>query len=463
MDNKKRITFFLVCITLLGAFFRLFHINFQSLWSEELYAIILTDPKNHILSLTDVARSTGSQAFYMFLYGVFKIFYYEDVVGRVACAIIGIIAIPVFYFLVKEFDEPKTGLFASLLVAVNYWHIYYSQELNHYSMAFLFSALSYLFLTRAYKYTRELDFAGYVIFTALLLNTHSFGFILFGVQIITIFLLIRFYKSEKKFREGFVVGAITILILAPWGNFLITDLFTGYPWMPHPKFYFILAYLYNYFGKDVLITLIYVILIGVFFKTILKKNTTEEKQKPLYLILILWLVLPYAITFIMSLFGNSILDIRFTIVFLPAWLMVLAIGWANINNTKWKFILVACITFSSLINLFVFKKYYTTVHKQQMREVSQLVKTKNISSDPVYSKLSWEFNFYFRDARKKVIPLDSLRYDSLTLKGENKFWLLQLESSQEELDKLTDEFKIIENYSFHHANAFLIQKNSKIK
>ncbi len=457
MNNKKALPFFLICITLIGAGLRLFHINFQSLWIEELYTIRVTDPINNILTIVDISRGDGSQAFSMLLHYVFNVFHYEDSVGRILCALIGIAAIPVTYFLVNDLEGHKTGLFASLLIAINYWHIYYSQELSSYSMAFLFSTLSYLFFIRAYKFTRGVDFMGYVICTIVLLNTLSFGFLILTSQIITLVLLDIVYHLSKKHREGFIIGVVTILLFASWTQTISINLFTGYAWMPHPKFYFIPAYFHNYFGKDILVSIAFSFLSVLFFRSVIK-NYSQKQSDPLHLILILWLALSYLIPYAISLFGNSILDIRYTMVSLPAWIAIIAIGWSKIENPKWKTVLIVIVSLASFINLFFIKEHYSKIQKQQLREVSQLIKTKNKSRYPMYSSFSWEYNFYFRDDQEKVIKFDSLQNNQKSL---TKFWLLQVGSPEGEVLKLKDQFTVVEQYSFFNANALLMEKRKR--
>jgi len=444
-------------IFVLGAALRFYHINFQSLWLEELHDVILADPKHHILTITDIGAMFGSKAFYLFLHLVFEIFSYEDIVGRVAFALIGILALPVIYFLGKEFDSPETGLFAALLAAINYYHIHYSQEVNFYSMGFLFSALSYLFFIRSYKYLKEGAFAAYVVSTILLLHTHSFGFIVFLAQIITVVVLSVMYKAEKKFWRGFVIAAVSILIFAPWTQVLVSELLTGHPWMPKPAIYALLSYFYNYSGKDVLVTIIFAALIILFFRSFIRPDANDEQKKPLHLILILWLVLVYVLPFIKSFIGNSILDMRFTIIFLPALLIAVAVGWSKLKKTKWKLVCAVCIVLSSLINLLFLTEHYTKVQKQQIREVSNFVKTNNKAQHAVFSSSSREFNFYFPDPGSTVNPLDSLDR-IMDLSVIDKAWILRINPSEEELLILSGKFRMLEKHSFHETEALLIQK-----
>lgn len=459
LHHKKRTLPILGLIIVAAAFLRLYHIDYQSLSFDELRSAESTIPSNKLITINEVSENFGSQAFYILLFFIFKFLGYEAVVGRLTFAIIGILAVPIFYFLGKEFGRPEIGLFSAFLVAFNYFHIDYSQELNFYSMIFLFSALSYLFFIRSYKYSRDLDFIIYSLLTICLLRTHNYGFIIFLSQIATVLVLCKFYNTEWKFVNGFAFSVVIILLFAPWNQAVINDLVIGYEWMPRPKFYFMLGYAYNYFGKDIVVTLICFVLIALFAKPFIRREDSEKNLIPLHVILILWLSLTHLFTFVKSFFGNSIMDIRLTISFLPVWFVIIAIGWSKITSTKLKLGVAACIVLSVLVNLFFIRKYYTTVQKEQVREIAQIVKSKNTAGDSIYSESPSVLNFYFQNHPNQVIHLDSLQHDSLTLHSVNTFWLINIGSLKgDEFPQLTDRFEIAQKYSLYQVDALLMVK-----
>jgi hypothetical protein len=93
-----------------------------------------------------------------------------------------------------------------------------------------------------------------------------------------------------------------------------------------------------------------------------------------------------------------------------------------------------------------------------MREVSHLVKEKNENAYPVYSSNSWEFNFYFRDAKYEVNSVDSLEKGKSNLSA---FWLLQVGTPESDLLKFTNEFQVVENHVFYNSYALLIEKRKE--
>jgi hypothetical protein len=146
---------------------------------------------------------------------------------------------------------------------------------------------------------------------------------------------------------------------------------------------------------------------------------------------------------------------KYTIITLPAWFLLFSISWDKIKNEKWKLALIIMLPLSAMINLTFFKQHYTRLEKDQFREVSEIVITKNQFHYPVRSELAWHFNFYFRNCEDKVSYLDMKN-----LPQEQKFWLLQANLFPEQVDAelkyLDDNFIIADRYYLHGANAFLM-------
>ncbi|OGO35107.1 MAG: hypothetical protein A2W35_11500 [Chloroflexi bacterium RBG_16_57_11] len=57
-------------------------------------------------------------------------------------ALVGIITIPVFYFIVARLFGSSVGLISSALLAVSTWHIYWSQNVRFYALLLLFYSLA---------------------------------------------------------------------------------------------------------------------------------------------------------------------------------------------------------------------------------------------------------------------------------------------------------------------------------
>jgi uncharacterized membrane protein len=451
----------LIAITALGGFLRLYHLSYQSLWLDELHSVIPTDPLNPIPLLIEYCKHDQPPLFFLFLTSVFRIFETTDFAARLACSLLGIISIPVAYLLGKEFYNKKVGILTALLTCVNFYHIFYSQEVRFYSLTFLLAALSYLFFLRGFKRGKVIDYVGYIFFTASLLYTHYYGLLIFGVQSITFVLLVIIYKRDKKFIIGGILSGILVLVaFIPWIPVIIHDLGLTDFWMKKPPVYFMAKFIYEYFGKDALVSTVFFLCLLYFLKPFLRKVWLQQ-EGPIYIILASWVILSYLVPYVKSMISTPILATRYTMVTLPACMVLFAMGLSKIPKLKWQYSVIIIVVLSSLTNLFFIRKYYTSPNKTQFREVSQLVQSRNSQSGyPVLSSLTWFYGWYFKGQPNQVKDVNSSNFDSI-----DKFWLIQAHfpdtTRQREVRKFTDRFDIAEKYQFFQADAVLMVKKKE--
>jgi hypothetical protein len=286
-----------------------------------------------------------------------------------------------------------------------------------------------------------------------LVNIHSYGFLLFICQLITFAIVFFVYKPKAIVLQGFILSAIAILLFTPWNESLLNELWVGYSWAERPKFYFGLAYFNNYFGKDILAT----ILAGCFILLFLKWAIESRKEKAhsqLNLIVLAWIVLSLFVPFAKSMIGNSILNIQYTIITIPALIIAICIGWETIKHGAIKIVMMAVFFLSSLITLIIIKDYYKAVNKTQIREASEFVVTKNAQSNyPIFTDAAWRVKFYFKNTSNHVIEDDSLMY----LPDARKIWLFSFSDQIE--NSVPSNFNLLEQQPFHQVNILLLERN----
>lgn len=349
---------------------------------------------------------------------------------------------------------------AALLTAINYFHIYHSQELRFYGLVFLLTALSYLFFIRAYKNEKLIDFIGYVLATIGLLYTHYFALIVILTQGIT-FLFLLMYKRNLKFViHSILSGIIMVLAFSPWIPIIISDMGIGLSFLKRPTPFFFAQYFYYYIGKDAITLIIFLVFVFLFIQSFRNRDSNDRQNTSLYLIIILWIVLTYLIPYVRSILVSPMLVVRYTMITLPAIIILLAIGWNVIKVAKYKYSLVIVLTLVAILNLIFFRHYYTRPEKSQFREASLKVQSANQSHLPIYSSLPWHFGFYFRNSADTVKNIELLEGSSV-----DQFWLLQAHFTNEEFEaetkKLRENFQIVESHPFFEANAILMKRREE--
>ncbi len=441
-------------IILLASALRLYHIDFQSLWYDELHSVVPTGPNSTFESIINYSRTDQPPLFFIYLHYAFVWFGYDSMTARVAAAVIGILGVPAVYWLGYEVSQKKEiGLMAAFLVATNYFCIYYSQEVRFYSMCFLLSTLSYCFYLRSYRTQNPTDFVGYIVTTVGLLYTHYYGIILYATQALTFIILLR-GKPGKRFIFISVLSGLLIFILFwPWIPTVLQDAGISSFWIKSPSPFFFFEYFYDYTGKDAITSLVLISLLIIYLRY--RNISISKLYYPSREILGWWIVFSYAIPYVRSITSTPILHPRYTIVTLPALLVLSAVGWAILSSTVWKRVSLVLLLVGIIVNFSFFKQPYTRITKDQFREASQFVRERN-NNLPIYSTFSWHYNFYFRDSVNKVQPLsiNNLQADS--------FWLLQGQLSEEdaqaEINKLTVNYQIVDSGTFFGTKALLFKR-----
>src|SRR5688572_14090497 len=122
--TRSAILLILSVITLIGFVLRIYHLDFQSLWFDELHSIVPTDPANSLSSIIEYCKRDQPPGYFILLHYFLSAFGYNEVVGRSASVLLGVLAIPVMYFFGKEIKGQGVGIAAALLTSLNYMHIY---------------------------------------------------------------------------------------------------------------------------------------------------------------------------------------------------------------------------------------------------------------------------------------------------------------------------------------------------
>ena len=135
--------FALVSVTLFGAALRLYKLGQWSFWIDEAYTVERSQVHG-LLSRTPVSLRLIRAS--MDLLGS------SDWSARIAPAIIGILTIPVLYFLARRLFDSVIALLSAFLLALSPWHLFWSQNTRFYSAQLLFYLLAlfaaYLWLER---------------------------------------------------------------------------------------------------------------------------------------------------------------------------------------------------------------------------------------------------------------------------------------------------------------------------
>lgn len=397
---------------------RWFHLDYQSLWVDEIASMNGADPELSIASVLQYSVMDQPPSFFLLLHGWLKIFPFTDISGRWLAAILGLAGIFMIYFLGKELRSDRVGLIASSITTFSFIHIYFSQEVRFYTLVFFAATGSFLFFIKAIRTERVIHFAVYVLFTALLIYTHYYGLVVLASQGIIFFLVFLIHKRTVKFFfTGFCVAVLIIIIISPWIPVFFSDIKTQQFWIPAEPFYFPVKYFYVYF-KDVISCIVFGSLL-IYYLWRLWSNYRVQRIIPVSDgILVGATILGYLIPTVYSLVQTPMLQERYTMVVLPNVIVMISIGVADLPR-RYGFTVVGVTCLTSVMSLVFVEKFYTTPRKEDWRGMVDLVIRESTHTQPIVSRHAWYCNYYFKsrgDNRRAWLPADlppSLHADSL--------------------------------------------------
>jgi mannosyltransferase len=440
--SRHRYTILLVAIVTLGAVLRLYHLGFQSLWYDEIHSAAESDPAYRDHSLWYFLMHVDQQPpLFFILEQVFIFFFGNNEIGvRLLPAVAGIVSIWAVYGLGKAFVDRRTGLYAALFLAVNTYAIHYSMEARPYSLALLFSMLSWTAMLRLLRDLSLRRTLVYVLWTLLMLYSNYFSVFVVMAQALAGALLLLDEEEKWRYIKRFLTaGVITGVCFLPLLIFLQYIVAIDAFWGGLPEEDFGISYFHEYFGKsDLLKPFLYLLLICFFVRLILesRESATVRGIKArslvlLTLISIIWVVCCLFIPFVRSYLVVPMLVPRYTIMVLPAFIVLIAAGLGAIRVSLLQAAIGTVFCLLSLAHLILVLDYYNTISKSQFRELAMFMSAPGTPQGPVIGyRTPWQQRYYlkrfgYRGAvleNEPVAGVDSL----LKLPGQQPFWISAL-------------------------------------
>jgi mannosyltransferase len=137
IDQRVLESALLFSITLVALFLRIYKLGEWSFWGDEVFSI---GTKEDGFNYSIWRRSLAVDLIHVATAALGT----TEWSARLVPALIGIISIPVLYFLIRKAFGTPAALAASALLAVSPWHLYWSQNARFYSLLLLFYSLALL-------------------------------------------------------------------------------------------------------------------------------------------------------------------------------------------------------------------------------------------------------------------------------------------------------------------------------
>lgn len=253
LQQLKRLSagFYLGIIIFFGAVLRLFNINVEELWYDEIFGIQVSLYSQSFSEIAAYAKET----FFMPLY--YSIFHYwlllfgnDSFSARFFSVLFSVLNIPLLYILGRKLFNKEVGLLAAFLMAFSPLHVEYGQEARPYSLLLFIGLLSMITLWNYLK--RPADYRMLIVLTLsniVGVYTHFDYWILISAQIglcATFYFQPRFTIGRPTIRNILISTAlIPFITFIPWLIYAIVPSLVGIGYAIERSAPTILPLLYN--------------------------------------------------------------------------------------------------------------------------------------------------------------------------------------------------------------------------
>ena len=213
-DITKSKLFYIILIILIGSFIRVYNINYNDFWSDEMVSFWVSDPS---ISFKETIERIFSSQFMVLNEILLKYFHlifgYDVNISRYFPFFISVLSLLSFVILLLKITNVNAAIFGLFIISINIYHIAYSIELRSYILTFflvnIFIYLAFINyeLKKNYKYSNTFALC---IISLLLLFNHTINIIVIGSYIF--FILAKFLVT-KKIQKNEIIKLLSLLII----------------------------------------------------------------------------------------------------------------------------------------------------------------------------------------------------------------------------------------------------------
>lgn len=479
-SGRSRRAAALLSLVALGAALRLYGLDAESLWNDELTA---WSQSSSALSLHEVLEHVRHDVhppgYLVVLHLVQTVFGDSELALRAPSAIAGVLSIVLMYLVGSRFYCRSVGLVAAAVLAVSWNPIYYSQEARAYGLLMLLVLAS---VHQAGRVLARLDgppwpllgaTALYVLCAASACYVHYFGLLFVGLLGIALLCL-----QNRRARNVFAgAHALVALLYAPWVPSMLEQMAkdrSGF-WLQEPRLLGSLGGLFFFsfrvpwlFGLLAIAPLFVLFAVSVFSTLRALRMTRSPPPKILFsdLLVLAWSAAPFLAAYALSHLLTPILTFRNLIVVTPALYLMLARALSLLPQpparASWTLLVLVGIVFGLIRG-----DFYGSTKKEQFREAARYV-VEHDDSLPVVAHTfgKHQFDYYFErlgsPARVALLagtgPDDVAAVTSLVReRGAPAFWFVtgHREPDLEFLAALRRVFRLRLHAQYQRASASL--------
>lgn len=408
----------LVGLLLLAAWLRFHALDFQSLWLDEIITWWRAGQPTLPAAIRDIRNDVWPPGYPLLLFYLIRWVGSSEFLLRFPSALAGVVGVAALYALGRRSESESAGLVAAALGTVLHAPVYYSQEARPYAFLICFATLStflwwgILLQLRQGRLVSLNKAIGYVLTAVTCLYLHYFGLLLIGLQAIgcAAALVLR----PRRLVTAAWLYSLISLMYVPWITPTLEDLGReAAPWIPPPGSYWHegLRFLRSLLNESDAVVAVAVAasLAGLAASLIASRRhpgvTVQGKpfsRKHSLWLAILWLAMPFSITYARSLFSTPLVYTRYLTISFPALCLLIGIMMARLPVKQLvRSGLAAGLTVLLLAHLVWAMHYYEVPNKEQYREAVDYLLANEAHPDRALVVgflgfgTAWPFDYYF--------------------------------------------------------------------
>tara|TARA_B110001452_G_scaffold15363_1_gene12487 strand:- start:3234 stop:4676 length:1443 start_codon:yes stop_codon:yes gene_type:complete len=467
------IIYFSFFIIFCGTILRLYNLNFENLWFDEIVSFYIADPKlSFIESYERQNIAEGTPFLFNFLIKILHIIFgYSPNIGRYLSFTVSVLSIFSMVYLIKSIKKNNSYFFIIFLVSFNIFLIKYSQELRVYSLVFFLSSVSLIFYFRMLKkdikekYFSKNSFY-FIIFQILSILSHPFTIIVFGSVILYAITRYIFKKSlNKLLNTSILVISIFIIIYLPYYLLKTDPVLTN--WITHPDANFYTNYYFSkFFGSRILGITHLLILFFLIFK--FRKKFLNNLEPSTTLIFIIFF--SYFVPIIFGYLYKPILVPRYIIFVLIPIITLISYLTFELNEKKTRRSITFIIFFLTLGNL----STETTIqqffierpsHKPQYISALEYIDKSDHKNFAINNSFTFEapalFNMAMNNYFEQIIKKDKLNIKPIEIEkienGNYVWFICMADINTSTCEKINNKFKVLEEKNYNSTTLKLVK------
>ncbi|MCA9733686.1 MAG: glycosyltransferase family 39 protein [Deferribacteres bacterium] len=363
----KKPVIFLSGMSLLALLLRLFHLDFQSFWHDEILSVMLAEGTWKEIYKNSYIM-TNVPPFYYYVISPFTKSSASEFFLRLPSVLFAVFSVVLFYDILKKLTDDRSAKIGVLILSVSAFHIWYSQEARPYSMLIFIALLSLWLLLKVLVDNKGFVWLiGFVLSTAALFYCHTLGIAFIGF----LFTAAILYSPRKEWLKWVGIFTLIGVLVSPalWELYVLPKLRSADSFrefdvlaIPYTFWVFISGYTLgpsvpelhsaNHI-KYIKEALIYIVPIGLFFSALFGYGlwVMKKKNRPSFWLVLAWIFIPGFFAILGSLFSNQPFNARYVLLVFPAILVVLSAAMTELPGVQWRRIAVSIFLLVNIISL----------------------------------------------------------------------------------------------------------------